>query len=83
MQIIVLGLVAAVSALPTYPVQSTYGYGQGGSYVVRSQSDCVAGDECARPKPLPSRPVGGGYFRSETRQEIRNRRSADHRAKAN
>ena len=76
LQIIVLGLVAAASAVPTYPVQFTYGYGQGGNYVLRSQVASLPGE----PRgilPLPARPVGGIPFRSEVRQEIRDKRSAD------
>ena len=70
LQIIVLGLVAAVSALPNPSVQTAYGYGQGGSYVLRSEVASLPGE----PRgilPLPTRPAGGSPFRSEVRQEIR------------
>ena len=77
MQIIVLGLVAAVSALPNPSVQTAYGYGQGGSYVLSSSVACLPGDPCVRP-PLPTRPVGGDPFRSEFRHHAKaNKRSAD------
>ena len=98
LQIIVLGLVAAVSALPTYPVrsetrqetrdkrsaeptypaQTTFALKQGATTVLRSQSHCVSGDgNCKRAPPLPTIPEGRGPYRSETRQEIRDKRSAD------
>ena len=77
LQIIVLGLVAAVSALPNPSVQTAYGYGQGGSYVLSSSVACLPGDLCERP-PFPTRPVGGDPSRSEFRHHAKaNKRSAD------
>ena len=61
---------AAVIASPIYPVKSTYGYGNGrGSYVVRSQVDCIRGEACGA---LPSLPAfrGRGAFRTESREPI-------------
>ena len=72
LQIIVLGLVAAASASPTYPVKSTYGYSNGGgSYVVRSQIHCIPGEPCGDGVllDLPTVPAGGS-FRTEHREPI-------------
>ena len=91
LQILVLGLVAAVSALPNIiqkreanpSVQSTYGYGQGGTYVLSSQVNCLPGDPCER-LPLPARPNGGDPFRSEFRHHAKaSKRSVDHSAMTN
>ena len=57
------------SASPTYPVKSTYGYSNGdGSYVVRSQVDCLPGEPCGALPSLPSVPKGA--FRTESRKPI-------------
>ena len=86
LQILVLGLVAAVSALPNIihkreanpSVQSTYGYGQGGTYVLSSQVNCLPGHPCER-LPLPTRLNGGDPFRSELRiHATANKRIVEH-----
>ena len=58
-------------------VQTAYGYGQGGSYVLSSSVACLPGDPCNLPA-FPARPVGGAPFRSEFRHHAKaNKRSAD------